>query len=162
VSHLDDLAAALVDNELSHDERDRALIHITHCAPCRAEVDAQRRLKALLANQADPVVSFQFTMTLLNVPRDAAGHARPDVVRRRRALRRPSADDARSLRNRAATVSAVGLVLVAGVASVGGGDQGRPVRPPVRSFVDEHTATTGRMGPLNDPTGTLVLTTFDR
>ncbi|MDQ1713948.1 MAG: hypothetical protein QOE45_3398 [Frankiaceae bacterium] len=160
MSHLDDVTAALVDNELSHDERDRALAHITHCSACRAEVDAQRRLKALLANQADPVLSVRFTMTLLNVPRDAAGHARPDVVRRRRVLRRPQ--DARSLRNRAATVSALGVALVAGVAGVGGGADGRPVRPPVQTFVDEHTATTVRFGPLNDPAGSLVLTTFDR
>lgn len=158
MSHLDDLAAALVDNELSHDDRDRALRHIIDCGPCRAEVDAQRRLKALLANQADPVVTFSFTMTLLNVPRDAAGHARPDVVRRSRFAGR----DLRSIRNRAATFSALGVVLVAGVASVGGGADGRPVRPPVQTFVDEHTATTGRLGPLNDPNGGLVLTAFDR
>lgn len=160
MSHLDDLVAALVDNELGHDERDRALSHIMGCAPCRAEVDAQRRLKALLANQADPALSIRFTMTLLNVPRDAAGHARPDVVRRRRVLRRPQ--DVRSLRNRAATFSAIGVVLVAGVASVGGGADGRPVRPPVRTFVDEHNATTTRLGPLSDPSGTVVVSVLDR
>jgi hypothetical protein len=54
MSHLGELIAALVDNELSHDGRDRALAHIAGCAECRAEVDRQRRLKALLANQADP------------------------------------------------------------------------------------------------------------
>jgi len=54
MSHLGDLIAALVDGELSHDGRDRALAHIAGCAECRAEVDRQRRLKALLANQADP------------------------------------------------------------------------------------------------------------
>lgn len=158
MSHLDDLAAALVDNELGHDERDRALAHIMGCGPCRAEVDAQRRLKALLANQADPAISIQFTMTLLNVPRDAAGHVRPDVVRRRRVLR----GDARTLRNRAATFSAIGVVLVAGVASVGGGADGRPVRPPVRTFVDEHNATTTRLGPLSDPSGTVVVSVLER
>lgn len=54
MTHLGDLVAALVDNELSHDGRDRALAHVAGCAQCRAEVDRQRRLKALLANQSDP------------------------------------------------------------------------------------------------------------
>ena len=48
MSHLGDLAAAVVDGELGHDARDRALAHLAGCLPCRAEVDAQRRIKARL------------------------------------------------------------------------------------------------------------------
>jgi anti-sigma factor RsiW len=159
--HLGDLAAALVDGELDHDQRDRALAHITCCAECRAEVDAQRRLKALLANQSDPVLSASLTVRLLAVPRDAAGHDKPDVVRRGRASR-PSARPApRSLRSKAATYSALSVALIAGVVAAGG-NEGPRVRPPVSSFVDDHTATTGRLGPLNDPAGNVVLTSFGR
>ncbi|HEU0129924.1 MAG TPA: zf-HC2 domain-containing protein [Mycobacteriales bacterium] len=154
MTHLEDLAAALVDNELSHDERDRALAHITHCGGCRAEVDAQRRLKAVLANEPDPAVTPALTARLLAVPRVAAGPTTPDVVRLRRRPRR-------SLRSRAATASALGVALVAGVAAAGGGSDGRPVRPPVESFVEEHTATTARL-PLNDPAGSILLTTYGR
>ncbi len=52
--HLGDLVAALVDNTLGHQARDRALVHLTRCDACRAEVDAHRRLKARLAGLAAP------------------------------------------------------------------------------------------------------------
>lgn len=54
MSHLGDLAAALADNELAADARDRALGHVASCTDCRVEVDQQRRVRSLLANQADP------------------------------------------------------------------------------------------------------------
>jgi anti-sigma factor RsiW len=168
--HLDDLAAALADGELDHDQRDRALAHLAGCDPCRAEVDAQRRLKALIANQPDPEVSPDLTMRLTALVRTAAGPNRPDVVRvsvtvSQRPLGarpQPVAKRSRSLRRRAATVSALGVALVAGVAAVGGGAEGPRVRPPVANFVDEHNATTTRLGPLNDPGGNVVLTSFGR
>jgi anti-sigma factor RsiW len=165
--HLVDLAAALADGELGHEQRDRALAHLAHCAECRAEVDAQRRLKSLIANQPDPEVSPELSARLTALARTAAGPNRPDVVRlsvavnHRPAGTRP-ARRRRSLRSRAATASALGVALVAGVAAAGGGSDAPRVRPPVASFVDEHTATTGRLGPLNDPAGSVVLTSFGR
>jgi anti-sigma factor RsiW len=166
MSHLDDLTAALVDNELSHDQRDRALSHIAGCDPCRKEVDAQRRLKALLANQADPEVSPDLTARLLALPRDLDRQHGADVVRGARLPRRPEGTrpPRRSLRNRAATASALGVALVAGVAAAGGNTgEGPRVRPPVETFVEEHTATTtDLLGPLNDPAGSIVLTSYGR
>jgi anti-sigma factor RsiW len=169
MSHLDDLTAALVDNELSHDARDRALSHITGCDGCRAEVDAQRRLKAMLANQADPELPRGLEARLLDIARTAAGPTTPDVVRgastrpgppRRRVARRPAPRG--SLRSRAATYSALGVALVAGVAAVGGDPSAPRVRPPVETFVEDHAATTGRLGPLHDPAGSVVLSSFGR
>ena len=48
-SHLGDIAAAVADGALGHDDRDRALVHITWCPQCRATVEEQRRAKATLA-----------------------------------------------------------------------------------------------------------------
>jgi anti-sigma factor RsiW len=48
MSHLGERLTALVDGELGHDERDRALAHLATCAQCRAEADALRRLKGRL------------------------------------------------------------------------------------------------------------------
>ena len=45
---LGDVAAALIDGELSHAERERAHRHLTHCPACRAEVEAERQLKLRL------------------------------------------------------------------------------------------------------------------
>lgn len=49
MTHLGDRAAALVDNELDHDARDRALAHLAGCDRCRLEVEAARQVKSLLA-----------------------------------------------------------------------------------------------------------------
>ena len=54
VRHLGDRLAALADGELDHHQRDRALAHVAHCADCRADLDAQRAVKALLAAAGTP------------------------------------------------------------------------------------------------------------
>ncbi len=46
--HLGTEIPALVDGELDHATRERALGHLAGCAACRAEVEDERRLKALL------------------------------------------------------------------------------------------------------------------
>lgn len=155
--HLGDLAAALADNELCHDQRDRALSHITGCAPCRQEVDAQRRMKALLCNQADPAVSPELTARLLDVAHVAAGPLHNDVVRTRRRPGVAPPAKPRSFRSKAATYSALGVAFIGGAIAVGGEADGRKVRPPVTAFVDEHSATTDQLGPLHDPAGNVVL-----
>lgn len=52
--HLGDRLAALVDGELKHDVRDRVLAHLATCPKCKAEADAQRRLKNVFAQSAPP------------------------------------------------------------------------------------------------------------
>lgn len=59
MSHLGDLGAALVDDELEPDARLRALTHLSGCASCRHEVDQlerlKRRLRAMSALSAGPL-----------------------------------------------------------------------------------------------------------
>lgn len=52
--HLGERVAALVDGELDHEARDRALAHLAHCSGCRAEVEAQRAVKELLRQAGAP------------------------------------------------------------------------------------------------------------
>ncbi|MFC5185402.1 anti-sigma factor family protein [Actinomadura harenae] len=54
MSCLGERLTALVDGELGHEERERALRHLAGCAPCRVEADALRRLKARLRGLATP------------------------------------------------------------------------------------------------------------
>ncbi|SDT24641.1 anti-sigma factor family protein [Actinopolymorpha singaporensis] len=49
--------SALVDGELDHEARDRALAHLAHCAECRDAVDAERRVKSLLSGMSAPTPS---------------------------------------------------------------------------------------------------------
>jgi anti-sigma factor RsiW len=53
VSCLGERLTALVDGELGHEERDRALAHLARCERCRTEADALRRLKGRLRGLAD-------------------------------------------------------------------------------------------------------------
>jgi hypothetical protein len=65
MTHLGDAAAALVDGELERDAGDRARAHVACCASCRADVEAQRRLKAqVFIRAASPCVGDELPESL--------------------------------------------------------------------------------------------------
>ncbi|MEN3538422.1 zf-HC2 domain-containing protein [Microbispora sp. ZYX-F-249] len=67
MSHLGERVSALIDGELSHNERERALAHLTFCADCRAEVEAMRALKTRLRSMDPPAMPADLTMSLLRM-----------------------------------------------------------------------------------------------
>ncbi|MFH8978065.1 zf-HC2 domain-containing protein [Streptomyces sp. NPDC017890] len=77
--HLGDRLSALVDGELGHDARERVLAHVATCPKCKAEVDAQRRLKNVFAEAAPPTPSESFLARLQGLPGggDADGGGSP-------------------------------------------------------------------------------------
>ncbi|MFI9719092.1 zf-HC2 domain-containing protein [Streptomyces sp. NPDC052396] len=66
--HLGDRLAALVDGELGHDTRERVLAHLATCWKCKAEADAQRRLKSVFAEAAPPPLSEGLLARLQGLP----------------------------------------------------------------------------------------------
>ncbi|EKX67751.1 zf-HC2 domain-containing protein [Streptomyces ipomoeae] len=66
--HLGDRLSALVDGELGHEARERVLAHLATCAKCKAEADAQRRLKNVFAEAAPPPPSESFLARLQMLP----------------------------------------------------------------------------------------------
>ncbi|MEV0372967.1 zf-HC2 domain-containing protein [Streptomyces sp. NPDC050636] len=66
--HLGDRLAALVDGELGHDARERVLAHLATCGKCKAEADAQRRLKSMFAETAPPGPSEGLLARLQGLP----------------------------------------------------------------------------------------------
>lgn len=66
--HLGDRLSALVDGELGHESRERVLAHLATCARCKAEADAQRRLKSVFAEVAPPPPSESFLARLQGLP----------------------------------------------------------------------------------------------
>ncbi|MFB7465514.1 zf-HC2 domain-containing protein [Streptomyces sp. NPDC056224] len=66
--HLGDRLAALVDGELTHDVRERVLAHLATCAKCKAEADAQRRLKTMFVESAPPPLSAGLLARLQGLP----------------------------------------------------------------------------------------------
>jgi hypothetical protein len=71
--HLGDRLAALIDGELGHDARERVLAHLATCAKCRAEADAQRRVKSLFAESAPPPPPAGLLARLQGLPGGADG-----------------------------------------------------------------------------------------
>ncbi|MEV3989295.1 zf-HC2 domain-containing protein [Streptomyces sp. NPDC049837] len=71
--HLGDRLAALVDGELGHDARERVLAHLATCPKCKAEADAQRRLKSVFAQTAPPPPSEGLLARLQGLPGGAPG-----------------------------------------------------------------------------------------
>ncbi|MFD5144115.1 anti-sigma factor family protein [Streptomyces sp. NPDC058401] len=66
--HLGDRLAALVDGELKHDARERVLAHLATCSQCKAEADAQRRLKTMFVESAPPPLSAGLLARLQGLP----------------------------------------------------------------------------------------------
>jgi anti-sigma factor RsiW len=165
MSHLGERASALIDGELGHRERERALAHLTFCADCRREVEQMRALKSRLRSLDAPPVPVDLTMSLLRMsepggplpprvrPFDSAaaygGYGAvsalaPQDNRPRRGGPSPSGPG-RSGRARRAGYVAVGVASAAvalGTLFVTAGADPRPaVVPPVEMFANQHKTT---------------------
>lgn len=66
--HLGARLGALVDGELAHDDRDRALAHLAGCAQCRTLVEAERALKTRLEAMPMPEPSARLMAALFQIP----------------------------------------------------------------------------------------------
>jgi hypothetical protein len=66
--HLGARLGALVDGELAHDDRDRALSHLACCAQCRTLVEAERTLKSQLDAMPMPEPSARLMAALFQIP----------------------------------------------------------------------------------------------
>ena len=156
MTHLGELAAALVDGELGHAAREKAQRHLAHCPECRAEVDAQRRLKASLASLTSvpaPPPDLSARLLALPVPgtdRAALGPLQPagPVTLRSPAGPRAGRPDGRrrGLRRRTAVGSAVAALGVVAIA-LGSPPSSptTPVDPATDSFVVQHVDTTSEL-----------------
>lgn len=172
---------ALADGALDPAERDRVLAHLAGCDACRAEVEAQRALKARLSRLAEatpgPRADLIARLTGLAVPgvepgtRAAGGPAVPvrpgpepvsvgpgprRPADRRPASRRPSRRAAR----RTSTVGGGLLLLGVGIALMLGGPgptaPSTPVDPASDTFVVDFVSTTSGV-PLADPASRAAL-----
>ncbi|WP_424211951.1 anti-sigma factor family protein [Streptomyces sp. BI20] len=75
--HLGDRLAALVDGELSHDARERVLAHLATCPRCKAEADAQRRVKSMFTQAEPPPLSEGLLARLQGLPGQPSGPEGP-------------------------------------------------------------------------------------
>ncbi|ONH33579.1 anti-sigma factor family protein [Pseudofrankia asymbiotica] len=133
-SHLGERLCPLVDGQLCHDERDRALAHLAHCAGCREEVAEYRRMKqrlsglwapALPEGLADRLVGLGGTRQPPLVPTGAAG-ARGATAHRPGPVRPGGAGRRRAAHSR------LPLAVPTSLAALGPSPRGRLAAPPGR------------------------------
>ncbi|MDH2429861.1 anti-sigma factor [Sphaerisporangium sp. TRM90804] len=157
MSHLAERASALIDGELGHAERERALAHLTFCADCRAELESIRALKSRLRSLDAPAVPADLTMSLLRMsepggplpprmrpfPNSYSLNGAPADTRPRRGG--GFAGPGRSGPGRRAGYVAVGVASAAvalGTLFMVGGAENRPSAPPVEMFANQPRSTT--------------------
>ena len=87
MSHLGERVAALVDGELDHDSRDRAVAHLTRCEECRSAVREQRWLKSRMRELAATEPSAALRSSLFEIgrswPAETSTGRPPSVTPRR-------------------------------------------------------------------------------
>ncbi|MGW7685250.1 anti-sigma factor family protein [Kribbella sp. NPDC054772] len=176
MTHPLDKLSAVVDGALDHDSRDKVLSHLVGCDTCRAEVDAQRRLKAKMAALESPDPSTDLMQRLMGVssfstepreevrpvltpavslfpqrsafPAGRTGGTRPGAARTSRSRRRVVG----AAGSAAAVASLLGTAFVVGDPSRT--EQPPVLQPPVASFSSDHATTTGGT-PFADPVAVL-------
>ena len=166
MTHLGVRISALVDGELPHDARERALAHIAHCTSCRRLVEAERAMKELLSAATPPLPSDRVLASLQALaqpgnplpPRARAMPQGPVVPLlpppgrgprgSRSDSRRPAGVGTARRTARRARYAAVGAFSVAGLVLVTAFAAGAPRQPetpvvtPAAELSVEHTATT--------------------
>jgi Putative zinc-finger len=147
VSHLGQRLSALIDGELSHQQRERVLAHLAHCAPCRKEAAALRMLKQRMHALGEARADTALTDRLIAV----AGLADPAPWQRRfrlmgrRSVLGPSRRrwGVRSLAVAGLTLAGLGVPAAAFLAGGGGQDLGPSVTPAIDMYVVQHDISGG-------------------
>ena len=154
MSHLGERLSALIDGELSHQQRERVLAHLANCGPCRQEAAALRMLKQRMHALGEATADTALTDRLIAV----AGVAGPAPWRHRLPLGRRSVPGVprrrwpvRSLAVAGLTLAGLGVPAAAFLA--GGGQQvpGPSVTPPIDMFVVQHQISAGSAPTLSSP-----------
>jgi anti-sigma factor RsiW len=175
VSHLRDVIAALVDGELSHSERERALTHLAGCATCRAEVAGHRALTERLGRLETPPAPAGLLADLIRMAepgeplpptrRDGETTRPPTVsVGRRPGDRGSTRPAGRRSRSRVRAVIGSGTIVVAATlltAFAVGGTPATPeeaVAPDVDSYMVEHARTSSVVPFAELPTDAIGVT----
>lgn len=162
--------AGLVDGELGHAARERALAHLAHCTVCRAEVEAQRRLKARLRSTSSSEPAPALLARLLELPgSEQSSYCDPGpgpATRRPGALRGPharrgprtSGGPRRPATRRRTRATVGGALLTLGtlaVLALGGAPTASsrtPLDPTGDDLLVEHARSAAEL-PLPDPGG---------
>ena len=137
MSHLGQRLSALIDGELSHAQRERALAHLARCEPCRREAAALRVLKQRMHALGEATANTALTDRLVALGARGLAPGGIGLPRRRWPVR-----------SFAVAVLAVAGLGVPAPAFMAGGGQAEPgpgVTPAIDMFMTQHEFSTGEM-----------------
>jgi hypothetical protein len=148
-SHLGERLSALIDGELSHQQRERVLAHLAHCVPCRQEAAALRTLKQRMHALGEATADTALTDRLIAV----AGVAGPSPWGRRPRLagRRPTPGASRrhwpvrSIAVAGLTLAGLGVPAAAFLAGGGQQEPGPSVTPAIDTYMMQHDLSAGNV-----------------
>jgi len=136
VSHLGHRLSALIDGELSHEQRERALAHLARCEPCRREAAALRTLKQRMHALGEATADTALTDRLVAMGARYPVPASTGLPRRGWPVR--------SIAAAFLTVAGLGLPAAAFMAGGGGPQEPGPgITPAVDMLMTQHEAGTG-------------------
>jgi len=160
MSHLGRRLSALIDDELDHDDRDRVLVHLARCEPCRAEAIAlrmlKRRMNALGGAAADSALMHRLMGLAMSADPGADGSSIWDRGWPWAAGAPAAGFGPRELRpGRLAVAGGCALLLMslgaaAFAAGGGGAEPGPRVTPAVDVYMIQHELMTGVI-PVSQP-----------
>jgi anti-sigma factor RsiW len=149
VSHLGHRLSALIDGELDAEERDRVLVHLARCEPCRGEAVALRTLKRRMNALGEAAADAALTRRLIGLGQPGQAPPRGPWPGIPGPVPQAQAQAARELRPAwyvtfgAAAAVLVGIGAAAFLAG-GGAQQPEPqVTPAVDTYVMQHDLMTG-------------------
>ena len=147
MSHLGERLSALIDGELSHQQRERVLAHLAHCGPCRQEAAALRTLKQRMHALGEATADTALTDRLIAVagvagpapwgrrPRLAGRRSMPGAPRRRWPVR--------SIAVAGLTLAGFGVPAAAFLAGGGQQEPGPSVTPAIDNYMMQHEISAG-------------------
>jgi len=151
MTHLGRRLSALIDGELDAVERDRVLVHLAGCEPCREEAVALRTLKRRMNALGEAAADAALTRRLIGLaqPGGAASPGPPGALSWPASQPLGSGRSGREVRHPwyvAAGATAVVLVGVGTAAFLAGGGTGQPgprVSPAIDTYVLQHDLMDG-------------------
>jgi anti-sigma factor RsiW len=149
VSHLGHRLSALIDGELDGAERDRVLVHLAGCEPCRSEAVALRTLKRRMNALGEAAADAALTRRLIGLAQPGGAPSGPVPWSRLGAGSIAAAYGRRELRPAWYVTFGAAAVIMVGVSAAaflagGGTDQPGPrVTPAVDTYVMQHDLMTG-------------------
>jgi anti-sigma factor RsiW len=135
VSHLGQRLSALIDGELNHAQRERALAHLARCEACRCEAAALRVLKQRMHALGEATANTALTDRLVALGARGQVPGSIGLPRRRWPVR--------SFAVAVLTVAGLGVPAAAFMAGGGQAEPGPGVTPAIDMFVTQHELSTG-------------------